>query len=362
MRTLAILPCMLLALLGCNEGPHLSVMARAKGDVLRVHVGSSEGSTLDIGGRSLTLGAGEHEAAVFIALEKFEPGRNELIVRAEKDGGTTEQTIAFMVPNGVGSPFLQMHRCIAGEGGVTTTVLGSFGKVKDCPSHADMRYQIVASTNPNATVSLGGDSFTADEDGNVTLDLEIAKNLLEVEVFDGWARVDDVRIPVPALISGEPPLTGTISVDVNGYSLVSELLEAFTPGQPFHPDLTGEGPGLAAYRVGDDHNTRFTGGPAPLHQLRVIALGERKTSKPAGSCGPYTDIDGGGGSFSAKRTDVDIEVTAYDARTGAEIGKKLFLGKEGSCPDGATMIDFKTPTLSVEPRFSTVANWLKELG
>ncbi|MFO0549378.1 MAG: hypothetical protein U0271_13380 [Polyangiaceae bacterium] len=344
---------------GCKK-PYVGAHARVKRDVVVVSLHLTPGQKARVGKQEKTT-EDSREVFFYFAIDKFKPGRNELAVALTDKGKTSEEKVAFMVPNGGGEPFLQLHACVATKPDMPATMVrGGFGRVDNCiADDKDLNYTLVATANPGATVSVAGKKVEADDDGNLELRVAALSGLLNTPVGAAWDADGPPAVPIPVEIqSGKSSLKGDILVTADTGRLVGGLLRGFKPGKPLVEGLASDGPGLAVYQEEREFaSPHFIGGPAPLRQLRVVALGKRAAAgRPNGACGPYESMDNKGvGMTSLKRFDYDVEVAAYDARTGGLLAQQTISAATEDCP---LVVNSRESEVAVSPS-GAIDAWIR---
>lgn len=342
---------------GCGKKPYVSTLATVERDAVHVHVMASPGAEVQVGHQKRTLAGDEDD--FYLALDPFKPGRNELKVTVTQGGATAEESAAFTAPEGAGAPFLQIHDCARLPDGTSSTdVRSRFGRANGCKARKDAPHTLVASANPGAKVKVGGKEMTAGPDGEITLELDAAAGLLDMQVGASKAQRSEIPFSVEVRAGAGEPLRGDIRLSADGDALLRSWLKGFTPGKPLAAGV-GAGEGAIAIYAPQEGRPRIVGGPGPLRDVRLVAIGKERPLREAGSCGPYESDKGG--VFSAPRRDHDVDITVYDATTGEKREEKGFSAKGTECPAYASMVDFKVRAVDVYPEDADIAAWLRTL-
>lgn len=323
--------------------------------MVQVHVMASPGAEVQVGHQKRALTGNEGD--FYLALDPFKPGRNELTVTVSQGGGEVEEKVVFTAPEGTGAPFLQIHDCARVPGGTSSSDIRSrFGRVNGCKAQKDAPHTLVASANPGAKVKVAGKEITAGQDGEITLSLDAAAGLLDMQVGSARGQRAEIPFSVEVQAGAGEPLRGDIRLSADGDALLDAWLKGFTPGKPLAAGI-GTGKGAIAIYAPQEGRPWIVGGPGPLRDVRLVAIGKERPIREAGSCGPYESDKGG--MFSAPRRDHDVDITVYDATTGEKRAEKAFSAKGTECPAYASMVDFKVRPVDVYPPGEEVSQWLR---
>jgi hypothetical protein len=346
----------------CGPPPSLLAEAEVRGEVVRVRLFPPTGVEVTVSEQSRTMG-NERELTFYVALERFEPGYNRLRVRS--DQGTA--TVAFTVPEGVGRPFLQLHECEPGDGNGYAYVdfRGPFGLVSRCRPQNDGYVRVRASANPTARVVVAGGELEVGKDGELLVRWDSGHAFLDVPVAQAVAGVRETRVvvlPVRVEKDGFEPLSSSLEVEVDVALALRDLLASFTARSPLFeavPSPTDPGPSAVVFESASMSYLRVVGPPGLVRDLDALVRVEGVSpSRSVGECGPY-ELPGGG-LFSAPRVEEDVEVVAWDVRTGHPLASETFSASGAPCPQVAWMTGERPNAVRVRPPDEVIDGWVRE--
>lgn len=338
------------------------------GEVLQIRVDAPAGAVVAASSQRIEAESDIDHAEIYlyIALERFQPGRNEIDIEMTESGQTTRESVSFVVPEGVGAPFLQIHECrdVPSAGWYSTEVGGVFGQLDECREDQALNIQLNATTNPTATLRVDGELVGVGADGNVTVNLSVASTLMAARLTEATEHRDE-GVMLEALVqiekAGEEPVTGSIWFVIDTQYAMRNLLRGYQPGSALF-----EGRAISSEARQDRTVVSFDpatlrvaafGGGGTIADIDYVALFEDQPGRSGGSCGPYVTDDGA--SFSASRTNIDVVVTIYDARSGEEVQSQHFNAAREPCPTVAWVSGYSTSGLDVRPDIVVTHGWLE---
>jgi hypothetical protein len=356
----------ILLIAACSKGNAYVGNAYAKvvEDNVEVEVFGDPGSTVTIAGAApFTL---PQRQKTLLPLDNFPDGENVVEVRVTTRGKNQLLKARFVKPAGSGAPFVRVTDCEAsGTSGAEAVKLTSeLGNQEYCWVQSDGTVKVVLAASRGATLLVDGKPVTVGADGKAVWshDLDPAALALPVEsaLSDG-AGAPDVVVPVE-LQKGGKTVKGTITLAVaRAMPKRAQAVLAAVAGAPLTPPPGGLVKASLVYVPAGGRRAIHVGRSSALGAVGQVAVARDLEGRDAPVCGPYQSSDGKSSS-SAPRKLVPIEVTVYDAGTGAELAKRSFDGDFDECPMMVMTTGSVAETVDSRPVDAVVERWLTTLA
>jgi len=209
-----------------------------------------------------------------------------------------------------------------------------------------------------ATVHLGAHQLTLDAAGEATDSWKLNELLAFTRLFPTPGHALYAWIPVVLEAPGQPVRRGELSAEWQDNHFFGDLMKDLAAGQPIAaPADAQRATRLVAYRE-PEYGVELHGGLATLGQVDVVAVGT-PSERAAPACTGYREGILGNGRYApdVPRVYVDLDVIAFDARSGARVSSRRFNGGTVGCPKTVGSL------LTVRDGFSRaeVSAWLDEL-